>query len=90
MKKYNRKLYQYNGSGSTALRIWRSGPEKSGVKLTVKCGDCQNKIEIFFGTAQSDDLVEIGGVVASIKEWRKIFDEVLRIKRPRSRKKRLK
>lgn len=37
--------------------------------VLIKCGDCDEKMEIF----PDDRLIEIGGVIASIEEWRAVL-----------------
>jgi len=44
--------------------------------LLIKCGDCPNKFEIYYGP-DADDL-EIAGVLASIENWRKILLPLLK------------
>ena len=38
-------------------------------RYLVKCGDCDNKIEIHF----DDQILEINGVIASVENWREVL-----------------
>jgi len=48
---------------------------------TIQCGDCDNKIEIYYemGMDTDDHTTEIGGVLASNKVWKIIFDKILKV-----------
>ena len=46
---------------------------KHGAHLTLKCGDCDEKLVIYFG---DDDLVEINGVMGTIANWKEIFHKI--------------
>lgn len=71
-KKLNHKKYQYH-NGIPIPRIYHSkAGEKKSARYLVKCGDCDNSIKIYYGP-KDDDTVEIGGVLTSKKEWRKIL-----------------
>ena len=73
IKKFsNKKLgVSYKTVNGFIPRIyWRKIKEKQSLNALVKCGDCQNKFEIFFG----EDSLEINGVLVDTK-W---FMELIR------------
>lgn len=75
-KKLNYKKYQYH-IGIPLLRIYhRKAKGKKSARYLIKCGDCDNSFEIYYGP-KGDDTLEIGGVFASKKEWQKIFIPLL-------------
>lgn len=43
-------------------------------KLIVKCGDCDNKVEIYY----DKDFLEINGVNGSLQQWKELFDKLLK------------
>ncbi len=49
---------------------------KKSARLLIKCGDCDNKFEIYYGP-QAEDL-EIAGVLASVEAWREILLPLLK------------
>lgn len=76
-KKWNHKKYQYH-KGIPLPRIYhRKARGKKSARYLVKCGDCDNSFEIYYGP-KDDDTLEIGGVFASKREWRKIFLPLLK------------
>ena len=86
-KKYNTKLGIYEKDGAPKLRIWhRKRKGINSARYLIKCGDCDTKLEIFYG--DDDEFLEIGGINASQKEWRKILLPLLNdIKKNGQRKK---
>lgn len=79
---YNKKKGIYDEDGSPKLRIWHKKKQgKNSARFLVKCGDCENKLEIFYDT--QDPFLEIGGIHASIDQWQRILCQLLRIKRPK-------
>jgi len=78
MKKYNKKLGVYEKEGGAKLRIWHR--KKKGVgsaRYLIKCGDCDQSIEVYYDKSH-DNFLEIGGVHATKKEWRKILLPLLK------------
>jgi hypothetical protein len=72
MKKTNRKLYEKRADGYAALRVYhRRGRGKKSARMLIKCGDCDNKFEIYYGPDGED--LEIAGVLGSIGNWREIL-----------------
>ena len=49
---------------------------KDGKSVTVKCGDCENKIKIYAGGGN----IEVGGVIAADKYWLLLFKKLSKIK----------
>jgi hypothetical protein len=65
------------GDGYPVPRIYhRKARGKKSARLLIKCGDCENKFEIYYGP-QGEDL-EIAGVLASVKNWRRILLPLLK------------
>jgi hypothetical protein len=59
------------------LRISERSMNKGlGRRLIVKCGDCDNKVEIY----ELMDCIEINGVCASLHEWERVLGPMLRQK----------
>lgn len=70
----NKKMLQIDGC-DFKLRLWHRKKKKVGRKIhsegyTVKCGCCDEKIYISLMNSGS---LEIGGVLASKEEWRKLL-----------------
>jgi hypothetical protein len=77
MKKTNRKLYQKRADGYSALCVYnRKARGKKSPRLLIKCGDCDNKFEIYYDSDGED--LEIAGVLASVENWREILLPLLK------------
>lgn len=77
MSKPNRKLLQSRADGYSALRVFaRKGRGKRSPRLLIKCGDCDNALEIYYDPKDPED-IEIGGVLASTANWREILRPML-------------
>jgi len=73
----NKKMGIYE-KGIPKLRVWyKKRKGKKSARYLIKCGDCDKKIEIYYG---DDENLEINGVNSSKKEWRKILIPLLKIK----------
>jgi len=73
-ERYNHKLAQPDETGQWKLRIWhRQGRGRQSPRYLVKCGDCQNRLEIFYDEVG----LEIGGVHASRQEWARLLGPLL-------------
>lgn len=69
----NRKLLQRRADGYSALRVFaRKGRGKRSPRLLIKCGDCDNALEIYYDPKHPED-IEIGGVLGSTENWREIL-----------------
>ena len=76
--KYNTKLGIYEKNGAPKLRIFhRKRKGINSARYLIKCGDCDAKIEIYYD--KDDKFLEIGGVHATRKEWKKILLPLLKI-----------
>ena len=74
--KLNKKMGIYEKDGGAKLRIWHRKQRGIGsARYLIKCGDCDSKLEIYYG---DDVFLEIGGVHASKKEWKKILLPLLK------------
>jgi hypothetical protein len=81
-KKYNRKMGQYQKE-LPVPRVYYRKPrdKKSAAHLLIKCGDCNSQLEINYDLKKKEREIydiEINGVLASIKEWRKILFPLLK------------
>ena len=77
MKKAKRKPLQRTNDGFPVPRVsHRKASGKKSARLLIKCGDCVNKFEIYYGP-QGEDL-EIAGVLASVENWREILLPLLK------------
>lgn len=71
----NRKLVQDDGKGGWKLRVrHRKGIGKKCNCYLVKCGCCNNRVEIYY----DEDSLEINGVNANLNEWRTILLPLLK------------
>ncbi len=69
LKRVNR-FYDTSRFGQPAIRVFhRKAREKQSPRYLLKCGCCNEKIEIFY----ADDGLEIGGVNGAIDDWREIL-----------------
>lgn len=75
MTQFNTRMYQHDKDGNPIPRIYRRASKgKRSPRLLVKCGDCQQSLEIYYGHDRGVDFgIEINGVLASREEWRKIL-----------------
>jgi hypothetical protein len=74
----NRKLAQTRPDGSWNLRIFhRTAHGKQSPRYLVKCGCCDNSVEIYY----DEDALEINGVNGSIENWREILLPLLKVQR---------
>lgn len=72
------RFYDTARFGQPEIRIYhRSGKAKKGPRYLLKCGCCQEKLEIYY----ADDGLEVGGVNGSIEDWREILLPLLLIER---------
>lgn len=77
LKRSNR-LYDTSRFGQPQIRVYhRKGSGKRCPRYTLRCSDCDQKLEIYY----SEDGLEIGGVNGAIEDWREILLPLLRIKR---------
>jgi hypothetical protein len=82
MSTHNRKFLQRRADGYHALRIFaRKGRGEKSPRLLIKCGDCENALEIYYDSKYPEDL-EIGGVLGSVENWREILLPMLDAQTP--------
>ena len=63
---------------------WKKSEKKLSARVLIKCGDCPNKLEIYYDKIKVKnpidqaicDQVEIGGVLANKKWWKELFKEI--------------
>jgi hypothetical protein len=56
--------------GNFLPRVW----ERKDGSLLVKCGCCDNKVEVFSFHDKGHDSIEINGVLASREEWARLLE----------------
>jgi len=79
-KQRNRKLVQNRSDDYWDLRIYhRAGKGKRGPRYLIKCGCCENELEIYYDS----ESLEINGVMASLDNWREILLPLLQEKQRR-------
>lgn len=77
LKRTNR-LYHARPNGYTQIRVYhKSGSGKKMPRYLLKCGCCDEKLEIYY----DDEGLEISGVNGSIENWREILLPLLRIEK---------
>ena len=75
-EKWNHKMNHYR-NGLPIPRIYhKKAQDKKDARYLIKCGDCNESVEIYYGPAENG--LEINGVLASKKDWRKILLPLLR------------
>lgn len=82
-KNLNKKMNNRDKYGQPQMRVWNR--KRKGLKsnrLLLKCGDCDEHLQIHYPdlSDKSDDLIEIGGVSASRKNWIDILKPILKLK----------
>jgi hypothetical protein len=82
MKKAKRKAIRKSNDGYPVPRVYRRKAHgKKSARLLIKCGDCDEKLEIHYGPEGED--LEIAGVLASVATWRGILLPLLKKPMPR-------
>jgi hypothetical protein len=76
-RKWNKKRYQYEDGVPTPRIYHRKAKVKQSARYLIKCGDCDETLEIYYGP-KGDNILEIGRVLASKKEWKKILLPLLK------------
>ncbi len=81
MKKYNHKKNQYQ-DGIPIPRVYHSKAKgKKSARYLIRCGDCKESLKIYYDPRKKDAKmygIEIGGVLASEKDWRRILLPLLK------------
>jgi hypothetical protein len=77
MKRAEQKRSRWPANGYPAPRVYhRKAQGKQCARLLIKCGDCDQKFEIYCGPDGED--LEIAGVLAPVKNWRQILLPLLK------------
>lgn len=75
----NRRVCVPDGEGCWLPRVYhRKARGKLMPRLLIKCGDCDQSFEISY---DDEGLLEIGGVLASVRSWRDLLLPLLKPKR---------
>ena len=82
--KRSNKFYDTSRFGQPQIRVYhRKGTGKLCPRYTLRCGDCDQKLEIYY----AGDGLEIGGVNGAIEDWREILLPLLLMERKNRRRK---
>jgi hypothetical protein len=77
MRRAKQKRSRERGDGYPVPRVYRRKARgKRSARLLIKCGDCRNKFEIYYGPEGED--LEIAGILASVENWQKILLPLLK------------
>jgi hypothetical protein len=77
------RFYDTSRFGQPQIRVYhRKGTDKKSPRYLLKCGCCDEKLEIYY----SEDGLEIGGVNGAIEDWREILLPLLKTKKSRNPK----
>ena len=55
---------------SCQLHVWRLKGNGDTSAIKVGCFDCEASFKVYYG---GDDLIEMGGVIATRAEWQAVF-----------------
>ena len=56
---------------------WSKRKKRQSAKVLVECGDCDNKVEIYYDEERHElGFIEINGVIATKKWWKELFTEI--------------
>ncbi|MBM3129937.1 MAG: hypothetical protein FJ009_15110 [Chloroflexi bacterium] len=84
LKRTNR-FYDTSRFGQPQIRVYhRQGSGKRCPRYTLRCGCCDQKVEIYYDA----DGLEIGGVNGALDDWREILLPLLLVERKDSQRKR--
>lgn len=79
-QKSNQRCTQPRPEGGFAIRVYSSqGRGKKMPRLRLKCGCCDESLEIY----HDDDFLEINGVIGSVANWREVLLPLLQVKSSR-------
>jgi hypothetical protein len=71
------RFYDTSRFGHPQIRVYhRKGKGKKCSRYLLKCGCCDQKLEIHY----AEDGLEIGGVNGAVEDWREILLPLLQIK----------
>jgi hypothetical protein len=83
IERRSNRFYDTSRFGHPQIRVYhRKGAGKKCPRYLLKCGCCNQKLEIYY----AEDGLEIGGVNGALEDWRKILLPILKRKneKPRS------
>ncbi len=64
------KMAQRRPEGGWQLRLYhRKARGSRGPRVLVKCGCCDESVELYYG----EDMLEVNGVMGSVKDWREVL-----------------
>jgi hypothetical protein len=73
--KGSRKTGQMRPEGTWQLRVFhRKSIGKKDPRYLIKCGCCDEKLEIYYGGGT----LEINGVMGSVEDWREVLVPLLK------------
>lgn len=76
--KRSNRFYDTSRYGYPQIRVYhRKAYGKKSPRYLLKCGCCEEKVEIYYG----DDGLEINGVNGAIEDWRDILLPLLLIEK---------
>lgn len=81
----SRKMGQMRSEGTWQLRVFhRRAVGKRDPRFLIKCGCCDERLEIYCGGGT----VEINGVLGSVENWREVLLPLLKMRRIPQRRRR--
>jgi hypothetical protein len=82
MLELNRKFASTRADGYNAVRVFhRRRAGKEDPRFLLKCGCCENNLEVYYG----GDSLEIGGIMGSVENWRELLLPLLNMRLPGQR-----
>lgn len=83
--KRKNKFYDTERFGQPQIRTYhKKGSGKKMPRYLLKCGCCDEKLEIYY----DEDGLEINGVNGSVEDWREILLPLLKIAKKKNKKRR--
>jgi hypothetical protein len=80
--KRSNQFYATSRFGQPQIRVYHcKGTGKLCSRYTLRCGDCNEKLEIYY----SQDGLEIGSVNGAIEDWREVLLPLLLIEQKNGR-----
>lgn len=74
----NKRMYITDTNGCSLPRCyWSRRKGKESPSVLVKCGDCNEKVKIYYGKGT----LEVNGVLASNRFWKTLFEFLLKDKK---------
>jgi hypothetical protein len=84
MKNKRNTILENKKVGDIPRCWWSKAKKKRSAKVLIKCGDCDNKLEIYYDKEKSknsvdqaiNELIEINGILVDKKWWKELFKEI--------------